>query len=140
MDLTVKRFEFGTNYTIGKLLINGVEECFTLEDKVQEVQGQPVSTWKIAGETAIPVGKYKVIVDFSNRFQALRPHILDVPGFDGIRIHSGNTDKDTEGCILLGEFWPGGDKIINSMRAYTKFIAKLNEAIANKEDVWITVE
>jgi hypothetical protein len=95
MIISIQRFEFGDKYTIGKLYLDGVFECYTLEDKVREI--------KIPKETAIPAGSYKVIIDHSNRFGRDLPHILDVPDFEGVRIHSGNTDKDTEGCILVGK-------------------------------------
>jgi hypothetical protein len=121
MILNVKRFEFGTNYTIGRLYVDGVYECYTLEDKVRE------AGVKVPNETAIPVGTYKVIIDHSVHFGKDLPHILNVMGFDGVRIHSGNTDKDTEGCILLGDTWPGGDFIGNSRQAFDKFFAKLTQ-------------
>lgn len=73
-------------------------ECFTLEDVVRELPGSPVSTCQIASQ----IGTYQVTIDFSNRFQRQMPHVLNVPGFDGIRIHSGNSAADTEGYILLG--------------------------------------
>lgn len=120
MEILVKRFEFGTNYTIGKMFINGEFFCYTLEDKVREV--------KIQNETAIPSGTYKVIVDYSNRFQKDMPHVLNVQGFSGIRIHSGNTDKDTEGCILLGDTWSGGDFIGKSRQAFNRFLPLLEKA------------
>lgn len=140
MQITIKRFEFGTNYTIGRMYVDGQLLCFTLEDKVREVEGQPVEQWKVAGQTAIPKGTYDVTYDFSNRFQSKRPHILNVPGFDGIRIHTGNSDKDTEGCILLGELWAGGDWVSNSTRAYVKFEPLLCEALGRGDKVTITVE
>jgi len=120
MIITVKRFEYGDNYTIGTMAIDGEFYCYTLEDKVRTV--------KIAGETAIPEGTYDVIIDFSNRFQKNMPHILKVPGFEGIRIHSGNTDKDTDGCILVGMDWQKGNFISRSKEAYNGFFTKLQAA------------
>ena len=139
MKLELKRFEFGTDWTIGKLFMDGKLVCFTLEDKVREVEGQPVETWKVAGKTAIPKGEYQVIIAFSNRFQAPRPHVLNVPGFAGIRIHTGNSSGDTEGCILVGETWSGGNFIGNSARAYVQFFPQLQAALNLKEIVTLVV-
>lgn len=122
MKLNLKRFEYGTNYTIGKLYVDDVYECFVLEDKVR-----PAGV-KVDGATAIPTGTYKVVIDMSTRFKQNMPHILNVPGFEGIRIHSGNTDADTEGCLLLGTTWAGGDFIGQSKDAFNKFFAKLLKA------------
>jgi hypothetical protein len=135
MNLILKRFEYGTNYTIGKLY-NGEEYlCFVLEDKVREVDGKPVSEWKVANETAIPKGTYKVIVDHSNHFGKDLPHILNVPGYEGVRIHTGNTDKDTEGCLLVGSAWPGGDMITGSRDAFAKVFPLIQAA----KEVTITI-
>ena len=123
MIITINRFEYGTNYTIGRLSIDGEFQCYTLEDKVR-----PAGV-KIDGKTAIPTGNYKVIRDMSNRFGRVMPHILNVMGFDGIRIHAGNTDVDTEGCILLGNTWAGGDFIGNSKVAFVAFDARLAEGL-----------
>ena len=95
MELQVKRMEFSEESTIGELWVNGVFECYTLEDKVRPV--------KIAGKTAIPPGRYEVIINFSQRFQKPLPLLLNVPNYEGVRIHSGNTAANTEGCILVGE-------------------------------------
>lgn len=119
MNLTLKRFEFGTNYTIGRLYRDEEYLCYTLEDKVQEP--------KVFGETAIPTGTYSVVIDYSNRFKKPMPHVLDVPGFTGIRIHPGNSDKDTEGCILLGMNWAGNDWISNSTIAFDKFMTLIKD-------------
>jgi hypothetical protein len=83
---------------------------------------------KVLGKTAIPIGEYKLIVDASARFKQDMPHILDVPNFTGVRIHSGNTSADTDGCILLGSTWAGKDFIGNSKIAYNKFFEKLKKA------------
>ena len=96
MILVLKRNFKGPDYTIGKLYIDGHYFCDTLEDTVR-----PSGT-KIAGRTAIPAGEYKVVKSYSPRFKKILPEILDVPGFTGVRIHAGNTAKDTDGCILLG--------------------------------------
>jgi hypothetical protein len=94
MQITVKRTFKGPEYTIGKLYIDGAYFCDTLEDTVRAE--------KIAGKTAIPAGKYKVKKTMSPRFKTVLPEILNVPNFTGVRIHSGNTAKDTDGCLLLG--------------------------------------
>ena len=121
MELKLRRFEFGTTYTIGKLYVDGIYHCFTLEDKVREGE-------KVNGQTAIPYGTYSVIIDHSNRFNRDLPHVLNVPGFEGIRIHTGNTDADTEGCILLGTTWAGKDFVGNSKFAFDPFFEKLKTA------------
>ena len=114
MKLEVKRFEFATNYTVGKLYADGEYVCYTLEDAVREKENTPVEQWKIPGSTAIPKGTYKVGYTFSNHFQKNLPELFNVPGFSGVRIHTGNSDQDTEGCILVGTQWAGTDWISGS--------------------------
>ena len=121
MLIEVKRFEFKDTHTVGKMYVDGIYECYTLEDVVRNGS-------KVIGKTAIPTGEYKVIIDASVRFKQDMPHILDVPNFTGVRIHSGNTSAHTEGCILLGTTWSGGDFIGNSKLAYKKFFEKLKQA------------
>lgn len=94
MKLFLQRIAQTPEYTIGRLEINGKFFCHTLEDSVREQ--------KIAGKTAIPEGTYNVVVNRSPRFKRDLPLLLDVPYFEGIRIHRGNTAKDTSGCILVG--------------------------------------
>ena len=120
MLIEVKRFEFKDTHTVGKMYVDGVYECYTLEDAVR-------NGTKVLGKTAIPIGKYKLIVDASVRFKQDMPHILNVPDFTGVRIHAGNTSADTDGCILLGSTWAGKDFIGNSKIAYKKFFDKLKE-------------
>lgn len=96
MKVEIKRVFKGANYTIGKLYIDGVYFCDTLEDTVRPA-GE-----KIAGKTAIPAGTYRVKKTMSPRFKKVLPEILNVPNYTGVRIHAGNTAADTEGCVLLG--------------------------------------
>ena len=88
--------------TGGVVFIDGFYECFSIEDVIREQPGQPVETWKVRGETAIPQGRYRVVLTHSQRFGRVLPLLVDVPGFRGIRIHPGNTAADTEGCLLFG--------------------------------------
>jgi len=98
MNLTLKRLYFKPDYTIGRLYIDDVYHCDTLEDTYRDLS----LVEKVYGKTAIPFGTYKVILSISKRFGKLLPELLDVPQFTGIRVHSGNTVNDTEGCILVG--------------------------------------
>lgn len=102
MKLTIIRAASVGGATLGKLYIDGVFACHTLEDEVREVEGEPVAAWKIKGATAIPAGDYRVTLEPSARFGPDTLTINDVPGFQYIRMHPGNTSADTEGCILLG--------------------------------------
>lgn len=133
MDIKVRRFTYGTNFTIGRLYIDDVYQCFTLEDKVRP------SGVKVMHETAIPAGKYNVTIDLSEHFKKELPRVNDVPGFDGIRIHSGNTDLDTSGCILVGKDWPGGDMIQESRVAFDKLFPQMKEALAKGETISLEV-
>lgn len=121
MKIKVKRYEFRDTYTVGRMYIDDVYFCYTLEDKVREGE-------KVNGQTAIPTGTYDVIIDVSTRFGKQLPHILNVPNFTGVRIHAGNTSKDTEGCILLGQTYAGKDFIGNSKSAFDVFFEKLKQA------------
>ncbi len=94
MELKLVRDEFTDEATCGKMYVDGKFQCYTLEDKVRDV--------KIQGITAIPYGRYEVIINYSERFHRLMPLLINVPGFSGVRIHCGNTAADTEGCILVG--------------------------------------
>jgi len=116
MKLLLKREPPNDNCTIGRLFVDGVFECYTLEDIERDV--------KIPGETAIPRGIYKVIIDFSYKFGKQMPHILGVPNFEGIRIHPGNIAADTEGCILVGKTL-GVTCLGNSRIAFDDIFVKL---------------
>lgn len=121
MKLELRRKEFTEESTIGDLYINDSFFCFTLEDKVRKGE-------KVYGKTAIPYGNYKVVIDYSTRFQRDMPHILDVSGFQGVRIHSGNTAASTEGCVLLG-FTKDKDFIGQSKLAFAAFFERLKVGV-----------
>lgn len=107
MELTLNRKLKLENKTIGELLINGKKFSDTLEDKVRLTWSLlPFKTLlgvKIWGKTAIPSGRYQVVLTYSERFKRVLPLLLKVPQFDSIRIHGGNTETDTEGCVLIGK-------------------------------------
>jgi hypothetical protein len=126
MQITIKRLYKTNTSTIGELFINGVFECFTLEDVERPV--------KIKNETAIPKGTYKVIINQSNRFKRLLPLLLNVPNFEGVRIHSGNSNHDTEGCILVGQT-RNKNYIGQSRKAFNKLFKKMQVA----KDITITI-
>lgn len=117
MVVKIMRIYKGPEYTIGKLYIDNAYYCDTLEDTVRE------PGVKIPGKTAIPSGTYRVKKTYSPRFKKVLPEILEVEGFSGVRIHAGNTAKDTEGCILLGLNKVKGS-VINSQNAMTFFMDK----------------
>jgi hypothetical protein len=117
--------------TIGIVRLNGMPFCFSLEDLPRKV--------KISGKTGIPAGKYSVAVTFSQRFQRPLPLLLAVPGFEGVRIHAGNTSADTSGCILVGQ-QAGVTSIMNSRSALEDLHKLIVAAIARKDPVTITVE
>ncbi len=116
MRLRISREIKTPKYTIGKLYIdyqngNGwFYFCDTLEDAERDV--------KIFGQTAIPTGQYRCINTFSQKFNQIMPLVQNVKGFDGIRIHSGNTEYDTNGCILVGV--SQGSRLVNSVFTYNR--------------------
>lgn len=135
MQLKLNRIFKTNTFTIGELYINEKYVTDTLEDRVRP-EGE-----KVYGKTAIPEGMYEVKLTHSPRFKKILPEILNVPNFSGIRIHTGNSSKDTEGCILVGT-WDGEkeDWVGNSRIAFDELMALLEEATNNKEKVTITVK
>jgi len=138
ITFALRRVELGADCTIGELLIGGAHICWVCEDRVREVEGQPVESWKIKGSTAIPVGTYRIERTWSNRFQATMPQLLEVPGFEGIRIHPGNTAADTEGCLL-----PGLDRLAgrvgSSQLAFREVLKWLDVIALQDAEAWITI-
>jgi hypothetical protein len=142
MELELLRTNRTNRSTIGALTVNGAFECFILEDKDRGLQqGMPISelmALKVKMRTAIPAGRYEIVISFSDRFQRMLPLLLNVPVFEGIRIHSGNTDEDTEGCLLPGRN-KSPDMVTSSRRAFTALFDKIRSAI-QREKIFITVK
>jgi hypothetical protein len=152
MEITSTRRWYTSTSTISELVLHPSDAtelrpadrfCFVLEDMVR------APGVKVPGETAIPSGRYRVIVDWSNRFRKYSFHILDVPNFSGIRIHSGNTDQDTEGCLLAGQM-RSLNAVFGSHKAFVALWEQLTEeagfneehgckAFRMKEETWISI-
>jgi len=139
MQITVKRNQSLLGATTGRLSLDGNPMLFTLEDTVREVPGVAVEHWKVPGKTAIPVGNYRVTLDWSNRFQRFTPRLLNVPGFDAIRVHPGNTTGDTEGCILVGMGLVGLE-VRESRMAFEILYLHLAAAFISMQLIWCSVE
>ena len=142
MKLKLKRRFFAEEYTIGTLSIDGVRFCDTLENKNRDHNKDgdlnDPGEGKVYAKTAIPFGTYKVIVDRSPKFKRDLPRLLDVPHFEGILIHRGNTAKDTAGCILVGENKIKG-QVINSTQYENELVKRLKSAIRKGEKVEIEI-
>lgn len=135
MRLLLDRSQYEEDSTTGDLYIDGVWEAATLEDRVREGA-------KVPGETAIPVGEYEILLTWSPRFKTILPLLIDVPGFDGIRIHPGNSVNDTAGCLLVGEDiiqHRGKPFLTHSRRAFARLFARLEEADKRREKILIEV-
>lgn len=130
MNLLLKREPSSQYSTLGTLYLDGQLFCFTLEDVVRDV--------KIPGETAIPAGKYEVILSFSHRFQRTLPELLNVSNYKGVRIHPGNRAVDTEGCILVG-LSKDRDYIKSSRQAFAKLYLRIQEAVNKGDKVFIEI-
>ena len=144
MLLTLQRTHAKGPATFGKLFADGAFLCYTIEDEVRELPGQPVADWKIKGATAIPstTGKqpYRVTLEHSQRFGPDTLSVADVPGFSHIRMHAGNTAADTEGCPLLGlAITDTGIAGGTSRPAVALVKEAVRQALAAGEDVWLEV-
>ena len=147
MELILTRIAKRKAYTIGRLCIReqvmdeylpGTADkyfCDTLEPTWRDYAN---GAYKVKGKSAIPEGRYAVVISYSPKFKQWLPILLGVPKFSGIRIHAGNTAKDTEGCILVGENREVG-KVINSRKWLYELKQKIVEAKDRGEAVWITI-
>lgn len=129
-------------YSIGILYVDGQRICETLEDQdrglSKDMPLKEIKAKKVYGETAIPIGTYQVTWTYSPRFKKMLPLINNVPGYDGIRIHSGNKAKDTEGCILCGRNTEPGT-VTNSRYWTNKVNSMIEAAVKMKSTVMITI-
>ena len=137
MEIKLIRETFTDKSAIGRLLIDGLFYGWTLEDKDRYLEADP--SRKVKGETAIPAGRYQVIINWSPRFKRELPLLLNVPGFEGIRIHSGNKPEDTEGCILPGKT-KGQDFVGRSREAFNEIFEAIQSALNKNEPVFIVIE
>jgi len=132
MKLTLTRKYDYEDRTIGELFIDGVKLCDTLEDRERLFYNalNKLTGTKIFGKTAIPTGTYEVVLTYSARFKKTLPLLLNVPQFTGIRIHTGNTPENTEGCILVGKYDPKTKTLAGgtSTPAFLKLMSKLEPA------------
>jgi hypothetical protein len=135
MELKLIRETFTEKSTIGSLYVNGIFFCYTLEDKDRKLESGGVKEY---AKTAIPRGKYKVVLSFSNRFKKYLPELINVPQFAGIRIHAGNTADHSEGCILVGAT-KTVDFIGQSQVTFGKLM-KAIQAVEKIEKINITIE
>jgi len=138
MELLLERSKSGEGTTLGMLFVDGLLECFTLEDEVRDLG--TYGEGKLYGSTAIPAGHYRVVIDFSQRFNKDMLHVLDVPFFTGIRIHSGNTEHDTLGCILVGLQVDSPTRISGGSIALPLLYSKIGAELKKGEEVWIEIK
>lgn len=154
MDIVVKRIAKKSDYTIGKLYIDGIYFCDTIEDTdrglTQDMPISEISRKKIAGKTAIPSGTYNLDMNtISPRFSKISfyknlcngrvPRLLNVPGFVGVLIHVGNTAKDSEGCILVGKNKVVG-QVVESRDTFKKLYDKLISAHKSGQSITIQIK
>lgn len=138
MKMKIVRGKGNAKAVEGKLYVDGVFECYTLEDTDRKLESGGT---KVQDRTAIPRGIYNVSWTMSNRFKKEMPLLLDVPGFAGVRIHAGNSDVDTEGCILIGAVNSNDndDWIASSKVAVGRLYPKIREAVLAKEKVTLEI-
>lgn len=128
MKIKLVRIAFKDTYTIGKLYVDGVYFCDTIEDKDRGLDDsmtvREILNKKVKGETAIPTGHYNIEITYSPKYKRMMPLLIGVKGYSGIRIHSGNTAKDTEGCLLVGKNTKVG-MVLESRNTYQRLFAMM---------------
>lgn len=143
MEIRVKRIARKDGYTIGQMSLNNEYFCDTLEDTDRGLKStmseEEILSKKRKGITAIPTGEYDVILTFSPKFKRVLPLLLNVPGYQYIRVHHGNLPSSTDGCLLVGENKVKG-QIINSRATLEKLMSVLLECEKKKEKVTILIE
>ena len=137
MELTLVREPTCEGFTRGELFIDGVHECYTIEDQVRKYKEVP-------GGTAIPPYldqeplRFRVVLTKSPRFNKVLPELLNVPDFRAVRIHSGNTADDSEGCIIVGQR-QGKSAVFESRDAMIELMAALDAATEGGEQIWLEI-
>lgn len=134
MILTLKREVVTDDYTEGKMYVDGEYYCDTIEDRWRDLSEEK----KQFGVTAIPAGVYRIVMTMSARYNRIMPLLLDVPHFRGVRIHAGNTARDSDGCILTGRKLTDG--MIHQSREFTnRLYTIIDDAIKKGETVEIEI-
>ena len=143
MEIEVRRKEFYPECTHGELYIDDEYLCDTLEDQDRDFNKDGDITdkgeGKVYGQTAIPRGRYRLILKVSPRFNKVLPALLDVPGFDGVLVHSGNTAEDTHGCVLVGVKQKRG-RVMSSRYFMLRFMEFVKPAFEEGEKIYLTVK
>lgn len=153
MHIISERIAKKSTYTISNMYIDGVKFCNVLEDTdrglTQDMPLEDIQKAKVYGKTAIPTGTYKVTLDIvSPKFSKYKqykfcngklPRLIDVPGYSGVLIHIGNTEADTDGCLLVGQNNAMG-KVTNSTATFKSLYDKMLEAVNRKENITITIK
>lgn len=143
MELKLKREVFTDNSSIGSLYVDGVFECYILEDRDRGLSDtmslEKIAGTKVYGKTCIPYGRYEVDWTMSARFKKMMPILLNVKGYVGIRIHAGNTEIDSLGCLLCGRL-KLNDRISESTLATNRLYKKIEAAKKQGQRIFITIE
>ena len=143
MQLKITRLFKKDTYTVGKLFINNQYFSDTLEDKdrglTSEMTEEQIFDIKVKGKTCIPEGLYNIAYTYSPKLHKYAPLVLNVKGFSGIRIHAGNTDEDTMGCILLGKNTKVGE-LTNSRKTCNDFYHIVEDALDRGELITLKIE
>lgn len=147
MEILLQRIDRQSTYTGGKLYLNNIYECDTIEDTDRDLNRNGVfdgTETKIMHETAIPNGRYQITLEYSPKFSPKVenkkiPLLHNVPNFTGILIHWGNTAADSSGCILVGKNYFSG-RVSNSKITFLTLLNKIEEAVKRNESIWITIK
>lgn len=143
LNLLVERRWKKADYTIGRWYVDGEYLTNSLEDTDRGLKSSmspaEVKKVKVKGQTAIPTGRYPVVESYSGKFGKMMPEVLRVPGFSAIRIHPGNTNNDTEGCLLIGENKQKG-MVLNSRYWFNILFGKIHATLTKGGKVWLTIK
>ena len=135
INLRLEREYYNENFTLGRLYVDDVYECDTLEPRWRDYAG---GDKKVKGESAIPEGRYKMFMRSNGRHHFTVPQLMDVPMFNAIQIHPGNTFKDTQGCILVG-INHKNLRVCDSVATFSKLFYKLEKAVKLGKQMWIEI-